>query len=349
MTSPRSAHSDGSKRFYTWRNERYWSVTTILQAVPKYALVPWTAKSVAEYACDNIEVVKTLVEAGDRDAAIDMLKRAGDRFRDKKAELGSSVHLAAEAYALGKPQPPWPLEIRAHMEQFAAFLDEYRPEILMTEASVYNRTERYAGTLDMIARFANPKRKLIVDVKTGKNVYPEVALQLAMYRYAEFIGLPDGSQRAMPAVDGAAVLHLGAEGYDLREVDADDNIWRSALYVREVFRFQNETAKHVLGPTIKPPRRRKDDTAAKPGNGRESEAGVPKEAPASRVTESEPEPQVGEPSGEGDDLGASADAPSGSEKSPEYAPPGQTTLIVDGQRTAEQEEALGIDIFGAPV
>lgn len=322
VSSPRSAHSDGSKRFYTWRNERYWSVTTILQAVPKYALVPWTAKSVAEYACDNVEVVQTLLEAGDREAAVDLLKRATDRYRDKKAELGSAVHLAAEAYALGKPQPPWPLEIRAHMENFAAFLNEYRPKILMAEASVYNRTERYAGTLDLIGDFLNPKRRLIVDVKTGKNVYPEVALQLAMYRYAEFIGLPDGSQRAMPAVDGAAVLHLTAEGYDFREVEAGDNIWRSALYVREVFRFQNDVAKHVLGPTIKPPR--------------------------SRRKPSEPEPQAGATQGD-PRLGTSAEVPSGSEKPPENAPPGQTELLTVGPRSRDQEEALGIDIFGEAV
>jgi len=313
MTAPRNAANAGGKRFYSWRNERYWSVTTIINGgLPKPVLVNWAKKFTAEYAVDHFEAFATLVE-DDRDGAVEWLKNAAFRDRDKKAELGSSVHAAVEAFELGKPMPPWALPIRPHMEHFEQFLLDYRPKIHASEASVYNRTEKYAGTLDCIASFSNPKRKLIFDVKTGKGVYPEVALQLAAYRYAEFIGLPDGSQRPMPAVDGAAVLHLTPEGYDFREVEADDNIWRSFLYVRETFRFQNDIAKHVLGPTIKPPRRRKV---------------------------SEPEPQAAALAGAPVSR-ASGDQPASGSV--------QTTLMPTGPRTREQEEALGIDIFGEAV
>lgn len=310
MTAPRNAASAGSKRFYTWRNEKYWSVTTIINGgLPKPVLVNWAKKFTAEYAVDHFEAFKTLVD-DDRDGAVEWLKNAAFRDRDKKAELGSAVHAAVEAFELGKPMPPWPLPIRKHMEHFADFLATYRPKIHASEASVYHGSERYAGTLDCIASFG--KRKLLFDVKTGKGVYPEVGLQLAAYRYAEFIGLPDGSQRVMPKVDGCAVLHLTEDGYDFREVDADDHIWRSFLYVREVFRFQNEIAKHVLGPTIKPPRKLKVAVAPEPN--------VAGRVPARR------------------DRAGSGVAGLGE---------AQTELLPSGPRTAEQDAALGVDVFGA--
>src|SRR6266542_4966820 len=279
MTSPRNARSEGSKRFYTWRNERYWSVTTIINGgIPKPVLVNWAKKFTAEYAVNNYSALGEVLKV-DREGAVDWLKNAAFRDRGKKAELGSSVHAAVESIQLGKPMPPWPIPIRAHMEQFEQFLIEYRPKIHAAEASVYNKIEHYAGTLDCIATIG--KRKLLFDVKTGKGVYPETALQLAAYRYAEFIGLPDGSQKAMPAVDGCAVLHLREDSYDFREVEADDNIWRCFLYCRENFRFVNEIGKHVLGPTIRPPRKlgKAGQGTVRPGTARQGKA-------------SEPEPQV---------------------------------------------------------
>src|SRR4051794_14692313 len=192
MTTPRNARSSGGRRFYTWGGAKYWSVTTIVNGgLPKPVLVNWAKKFTAEFACDNYAARGEVLKAA-REGAIDWLKNASFRDRDKKAELGSWVHAACEAFQLGKPMPPWPVAIKPHMEHFAAFLDEYQPTIELAEASVYNRTEKYAGTLDAIALFGD--RRLLFDVKTGKGVYPEVGLQLAAYRYAEFIGLPDGSE-----------------------------------------------------------------------------------------------------------------------------------------------------------
>ena len=77
-----------------------------------------------------------------------------------------------------------------------------------------------------------------------------------MYRRAEFIGLPDGTEWPMPKVDGCCVLHIRADGYDLVPVITDDVVFKSALYVREVFRWVEETSKGVIGqPLPVPPRR----------------------------------------------------------------------------------------------
>lgn len=252
MTAPKNAttRKDG-KRFYSWRNENYWSVTTIIDGgIPKPALINWAKKYTAEYAVDNFTALTELVAVG-RDDAVDWLKGAAYRDRDRKADIGTSVHLAIEAHRLGKPMPPWPLEIRPRMAAFERFVQDFDPVYEATEASVYNRTQRYAGTLDAIITLTLPldaaPRRFVLDAKSGKGIYPEVGLQLAAYRYAEFIGLPDGSEAPMPSVDGALALHLTDHGYRLIEVRADEQVFQAFLYAREIYRWGLETSKTVLG------------------------------------------------------------------------------------------------------
>lgn len=254
--------STTGKRFYDWNGERFWSVTTILGALPKPALVYWSANEVANFALDNLPQLHAICQKGERDAAYDMLKRAPWRTKTKAADLGTAVHSAIEAYLLGKPMPEWPLPIRPRMEAFQRFLDAYTPEIEMAEASVYNRRARYAGTLDSLVRLTLPmhdeEKRYVLDVKSGKGVYFETSLQLCLYARAEFIGMPDGSEYPMPKVDGGLVLHLQEDGtFRLLEMLIDDEVFLAAEYVREVYRFIEDTSKRVfigeyLDPSLMP-------------------------------------------------------------------------------------------------
>jgi hypothetical protein len=255
VTAPKAATTQASgKRWYDWRGERYWSVTTIIDGgIPKRALINWAANETAAFACDNLQDLVPLLERGERDAVYDMLKRSPWRKTKKAADLGTALHEAIEAYVLGKPFPPWDPEVKPRMESFERFLADWEPEYEMTEASVFNRTERYAGTLDAIITGGKlGTRRILNDVKSGKGVYAETALQMAAYRHAEFIGIPDGSERPMPDIDGAAVLHLPeAGGYELVDVRADQEVFQAFLYCREVFRWVEQTAKTViLGPLV---------------------------------------------------------------------------------------------------
>lgn len=263
---PRNATtSKGGSRFYSWRNEQYWSVTTIIGGgVPKPALLPWGIKMVAEAAVSKRAAVEAMVATCETpedcakgifcpvcDEAVRWLKGSPYAKRDAAADLGTEIHQAAEAYALGKPFPPWPVTIRPYMTSYVQFLEDFTPTFTATEASVYNRTQKYAGTLDAIATLTLPLKyepgSYILDTKSGKGIYPEIGLQLAAYRNAEFIGLPDGSEAVMPTVDGALGLHLTPQGYRLIEIRTDDEVFRAFLYAREVFRFQTETSKTILG------------------------------------------------------------------------------------------------------
>lgn len=255
--NPRNATTGrGGNRFYSWKGESYWSVTTILSVVPKPALLPWGMKAVATAAVDNLHIVNAMAEKS-KDDAIDWLKGAPYRTRNRAADLGSRVHDACEAYRLGKPMPTWDAEVAGRMAFFIQWLEHYQPEFLAVEASVYNRTEQYAGTLDAIVRIGG--QTLVLDYKTARTgIYPEVALQLAAYRNAEFIGLPDGSEAPMPKVDGAAALWIRdiADGDFLPEyfpyVDTGKPVFDAFLYFREGFRWQQEISKRVLGGNILP-------------------------------------------------------------------------------------------------
>ena len=139
-------------------------------------------------------------------------------------------------------------ELVPYMEHFERFVADFRPDFLASEATVYSDRESYAGTLDFIAAIAH--QTIITDVKTGKGVYPDAALQLCAYSRADYIGLPDGRDEPLPSIDGAAVLHLRPDGYEFIPVRIDDDVYHSFLFAREVFRWMEETSKTVLGAPL---------------------------------------------------------------------------------------------------
>lgn len=250
MAGPRNATTTGKGRTYKWRDETFTSVTTILSGgVPKPALTSWAARATAEWAVKNIDQV-TGIAKSDPAAAIDMLRGAPWRDRDAAAVKGTDIHAAVEAHVLGQPVPEWSREVAPSMRQFETFVEQYGPTFEMSEASVYNRAHGYAGTLDAIVVIDGVR--YLLDVKTGKGVYGEVALQLAAYRHAEFIGLDTGDEVPMPAVDACAVLHLRPRTFSLIPVEAGEAEFRFFLYAQQVRDFATEHSRLVLGAPLAP-------------------------------------------------------------------------------------------------
>jgi len=278
--------------------EAFLSVTSLISlGVPKY-LVAWAAKLVAELAWADVNLLgrealdewrdqgraylekaraaglfKTVDPAKltDADLALRWLKGAPDRSRDTAAKRGTAIHKASEdvvranareAMQLileGKPLPEWPEPLRPYMENgFLPWVRDYRPVVEATEATVYNRTQQYAGTLDLLAAVRHPRVSpgvKVIDYKSGNRIYPESALQVAAYSRGEFVGGPDGvTELAMPAVDQewGYVLHLTPKGYFFRPADIRAPIYRFFLFVREVARFAVDVAPGVLGEPLVP-------------------------------------------------------------------------------------------------
>jgi hypothetical protein len=255
MANPRGAKLIGGKRLYQWgpTGERFWSVTTILNAVPKPALVNWAAKMAAEFAVENVDQITALVRKGEPEAAVALVKGAPWRSRDRAAAVGTHVHELVSAMILGTPWDDWPEELSPYLENFLSFVSDYDVTFEASECQIYSRAEKYAGSFDFIATipriaeagYAGPK--VIGDVKTGKGVYAEAALQMAAYAAADFIGLPNDTEVPMPQVDAGVVLHLRPDGYALIPVRVDREVFQSFLYTREMFRWLEELSGDVLG------------------------------------------------------------------------------------------------------
>lgn len=249
-------------RHYVWQGERYPSVTTILSnGVPKPFLVNWAKKVTAEYAVENIDLLTQLIGT-DEKGAIDWLKGAAYRQRDEAAEIGSMLHDFAEDISMGK-QVELPEGINPSVEKmgrnFLDFMETVDPTFTAVEAVVFNTKEGYAGTLDsLIVTSYEPildalgwsedrPMTLMCDIKTGKGVYPEVGLQLAAYANAEFVGLSDGSTVEMPPVDGAVVLHVRPQRWQLVPVSIGQEVYEAFLVAKAVSEWTTGGKDNVLG------------------------------------------------------------------------------------------------------
>lgn len=255
MTAPANATSKrGVGRFYRHpgTGEEFASVTTILKAAPKPALVPWAAKMAAEFAVDNLDQVAALLKSGQRQAAIDLIKGSPYRSADKAADLGSAIHARVEAHILGTPILKAPAEQQPFMDQFERWLTDFDPTFDAAEVTVLNRTHGYAGTLDMIATIKG-LGCLLIDVKTGKGIYGEVGLQMAAYRYGEAAMLRSGYEEPLDAVDGCAVLHLRSDKCDLIPVRADGVVFDAFLAIKKVWEWEQGLSRDVVGQVIAPP------------------------------------------------------------------------------------------------
>lgn len=175
----------------------YPSVTNILDAVGKPALIHWAAKeerkSVLECSANLYEDCPTNPKMS-RMAWISTLEhRLGEEKQHEKllrkaGEIGTQCHQMIEWTLRAKlcqtlPSPPQMTE--KAMWAFSVF-ERWAKRVKLTpilvEQTVYSRVHGYAGTMDLLAEVEGVLT--LVDFKTGKSVYSEAHLQNAAYRTA---------------------------------------------------------------------------------------------------------------------------------------------------------------------
>lgn len=231
MTTPKQAQksSGDGPRLYSWpptppHEFQVISVTSATKMLPKEFLVGWAAKMSANCAWDDFEALKLFHEKGQERAFIDHVK--GARFRDmnEKADRGTIVHAALEAYLAGKPLDESDVKVlltdarvptkmwkstTGMISALMAFLADVEPEVLWSESTVYSRSRGYAGTTDLIANvfIGGTRRPVVIDIKTSKRIYDDVACQLAGYARADFVGLDDGTEK--PLLESGEVIEYG--------------------------------------------------------------------------------------------------------------------------------------------
>jgi len=185
------ADSDGGIRLLP-------SVTNILGAIGKPALVNWAAKTERELV---IEAAANLWEDAPRSvkmsrpAYIATLQerigktKAHQRELQKAGEIGSQTHALIEwnlRKELGQKVGPEPRLIDKALWAFMVWEDwrksvTLRPQAI--EQTVYSLEHGFAGTTDVLAMLTvdGVDCLTVLDWKTGKAVYKESLLQIAAY------------------------------------------------------------------------------------------------------------------------------------------------------------------------
>jgi hypothetical protein len=222
--------------------------TAIGRTTAKPGLPIAAAEQAAIWALDHLGDVRKMGEG-------DWIKAAKMAHRDvwdQAKHRGTFLHDAARALVAGEELSPfdedgnaWPPEVRTAAQHLARFMDDFDVQPLIVERPVFHETDRWAGTVDLVARLSDG-RVLVLDYKTGKAnrytghaVYPEHAIQLAAYRHASHYQHEDpatGELTDLPMVetDGAAVVWAHPEGYQLRPVRADASAYDVFLHMLPV-------------------------------------------------------------------------------------------------------------------
>lgn len=228
-TGPRNAEQNASgKRMYTWQGRKLPSVTS----VPKLAGIPdrlhrWFVGNLIDHVLANHSDIGLRMATGD-EREIGALRR--DLWKAVQGSqtsriVGIAVHRAAsEGHAPEAVHPG----IAAKLRQYLDWRERAGAVVMGSEFQCWNLTEGYAGTADLMVRFGDGSL-WIVDLKTGKGVYPEAALQLTAYLMAEFIGADDVVDERMTellhAVSGIGILHLADTGWEFTSLRLESDTW----------------------------------------------------------------------------------------------------------------------------
>lgn len=154
--------------FY-WKNEvPYLSVTKIIDVLDKPQLRYWYAQMAYRATILDPTI--------DEKTACNEPNRVSSLSKDR----GSAVHSIVEAYkniseVVGQDGP-----YKQYAIAFRTFLDDHDIQILEQEKTLYSHKYMYAGTCDMVAELHD--KLVLIDVKTGKDLYPTVHLQLSAYK-----------------------------------------------------------------------------------------------------------------------------------------------------------------------
>jgi hypothetical protein len=274
-----TAQDGGDSRYYPDPDDpttQYKSVTWILGATQrKPYLERWHGTTAAKFAVRNWAMLGEILASAGEQAAIEWVMSEAERVRSVKSEAGRWQHDVLEALLLDRPIPDPPAWLvgmemdgepltQHRLDRWAdgltAFLSDYRPHVLMSEATVLNPPEGIGGTLDCGAILPHYGPTL-VDLKSGRTVDRTTPLQLEAYRRMRQVVLPLGERAEMPLFERTAVLHLRTEyqyGYKLLPMPSGRAVWSQFLDARRQLRRRAEyppswdTDGHLVAPPVLP-------------------------------------------------------------------------------------------------
>lgn len=234
MTKKRTG-ADGT-RFYTVKGKKLVSVTTFLKVVGKPFLFGWYARQEREH---SFKVLQKLVDEGaSKKKILRVFEKAlsywhplaAVQYMEKAGRFGNVIHAAVECYLNNDDLPAMKKRHKKVFKQFVKWWKASGFKILKAEHVVYNMKLGYAGTLDALVVGKNKKR-IIIDWKTGKSIYPDHYHQNVAYLNCDNVKADEGLLVHIPRDGSKVTAHPVIQGKKktptMKDVEAILNCWRA--------------------------------------------------------------------------------------------------------------------------
>jgi len=168
-------------RYYTIDGKKVPSVTTILNVINKPQLIPWAVRTTRDYIKQELFAFKRAdsFKELDLDNLLASSAKEHDKVRTAAADRGIAVHSSIASYIGNKSSVALSDPI---IIEFCKWQEAAQFEPIASERLVFSHEHGYAGTADLIGTVNG--RLTVLDIKTGRGVYPEYKLQLAAYAVA---------------------------------------------------------------------------------------------------------------------------------------------------------------------
>lgn len=176
------------KRHYKIRDKQYPSVTTILKAVNKPALVPWATRVASEYMIEQGPALFKESHRGEK-YFLQAVKNTAEEAKNhwKKvgkiaADYGTIVHQTLHDYALGRHVDRTQFEepVKVALKAWDSLVTKERIEFTgRNELTVFDDELEVAGTFDSILSIGG--ELYVTDYKASKGIYDEYVLQVSKY------------------------------------------------------------------------------------------------------------------------------------------------------------------------
>ena len=234
--------------FYWEDDQPFVSVTTVLGVIEKPALRYWATKQV--------------YWAMALDPSLSEKEALAAPFRKSKNAMrrGTLVHSMVEAYKHNQEYVDTIAEpTRKYAQAFYNWVTDNNVEVLVQEKSLVSRRYCYAGTFDLLVRFKNSGRILVVDIKTGRGIYEEVFLQLSAYKHALEENGVFAELKVDPERVGMAVCNLQT-GEDDRptgnyQFQEGEDVFNQFLAAKYLWEYKNKASLDKINANLPPEKR----------------------------------------------------------------------------------------------
>jgi hypothetical protein len=261
MTTTTYRRKSGTYWTYTLDGvPRIKGVTTMMKGLPGPPESYFTEYT-AGHAVDNWE---RLAGLSPYERLKDIAGATKARFQ-AAAVRGTAVHKLAESLAKGETVTV-PDHLRGHIEACVQFLDDYDVEVTVTEAALFSRQNKHAGSADLFGTVRKPhaqaRTRILMDWKTNASgPWGSVAFQLAGYRYSDFRlsggGGKDSAELPVPEVDECWCVWLRADGYEVYPMHVDRDVYQQLLYIDQCRVANDQCREYKLDALPKPGQVRK--------------------------------------------------------------------------------------------